>query len=122
MILFAHGARDARWSASVQSLALAIQARLGAGTVRAAFLEIQSPRLPQALESAAADGARHIDIVPIFWAGAGHIDRDLPPMMDAFAQRHPEVAVRALPVLSELPGMMEFIAGVIAQLAQEPRS
>ena len=120
VVLFAHGARDARWSESLQALAEAIQAQLTQASVRTAFLELQSPTLPEALEAAAADGARRIDVVPVFWAGAGHIDHSLPPIIAAFARHHPEVVVRSLPVLSELPGMLDFIAGTIARSADRP--
>src|SRR5258708_29891291 len=120
VVLFAHGARDARWSESLQALAEAIQAQLAQASVRTAFLELQSPTLPEALEAAAADGARRIDIVPVFWAGAGHIDHSLPPIIAAFARHHPEVVVRSLPVLSELPGMLDFIASTIARSADRP--
>jgi len=117
LILFAHGARDARWSASLHALAGAIQAQLGQASVRTAFLELQSPTLPEALEAAAAEGAQRIDIVPVFWAGAGHIEHELPPIIAAFTARRPQVAVRALPVLSELPGLLEFVAGAVARSA-----
>jgi sirohydrochlorin cobaltochelatase len=120
VILFAHGARDARWSASLQALAVAISNKLGGARVRAAFLEIQSPTLPQALQSAASDGAREIHIVPVFWAAAGHVDNELPPMVADFTQQNPGISVRTLPVLSELPGMLDFIAGTVAQGARVP--
>jgi len=118
VILFAHGARDARWSAPLHALAIELRARGGPASVRTAFLELQSPTLPEALEAVAAEGARRIHVVPVFWAGAGHIDNDLPPLLAAFGQRHPEVAVSLLPVLSELPGMLDFIASAVAQLVQ----
>jgi sirohydrochlorin cobaltochelatase len=118
LVLFAHGARDARWSASLHALAAAIRAHAGHASVRTAFLELQSPTLPQALEAAASEGAVRIHVVPVFWAGAGHIENDLPPLLAAFAARHPQVAVRALPVLSELPGMLEFIARTVAESAK----
>ena len=115
LILFAHGARDARWSVSLQALAMQLQLHAGRASVRTAFLELQTPTLPQALDAAAAEGARRIHVVPVFWAGAGHIDNDLPPLLAEFGARFPEVAVGVLPVLSELPGMLEFIARTIAQ-------
>jgi sirohydrochlorin cobaltochelatase len=120
IILFAHGARDPRWAASLQSLAAAIRTRLAGASVRSAFLEMQSPTLPQALEAAAAEGARRIDIVPMFWAGAGHVNNELPPMIAEFSVRHPQVRIRTLPVLSELPGMLEFIAGTIGTITVGP--
>jgi sirohydrochlorin cobaltochelatase len=114
LVLFAHGARDARWSASLHALAEAIRPRVDPASIRIAFLELQSPTLPEALEAAAAEGARRIHVLPVFWAGAGHIDNELPALLAEFGARRPEVAVRVLPVLSELPGLIEFIAQVVA--------
>jgi sirohydrochlorin cobaltochelatase len=115
LILFAHGARDPRWSAPLTSLATAIRAHAGGTSVRTAFLELQAPSLAQALEAAAAEGAHRIHVVPVFWAGAGHVENDLPPILAPFGARHPHVTVRVLPVLSELPGLLDYIAGAIAR-------
>jgi sirohydrochlorin cobaltochelatase len=120
VILFAHGARDARWSASLNALSRAIQTQLAQASVHTAFLELQSPTLPEALEAAAAGGARRIHVVPVFWAGAGHIDNELPPMLASFGARHPQVSVRALPVLSEVPGLLGFIASAVARSVGRP--
>ncbi len=120
LVLFAHGARDARWSASLNALEAAIRAHLGQASVRTAFLELQTPTLLEALEAAASEGARRIHVVPVFWAGAGHVENDLPPLLAAFSARHPGVTVRALPVLSELPGMLQFIASAVAKAVDGP--
>jgi sirohydrochlorin cobaltochelatase len=82
--------------------------------VRTAFLELQSPRLLEALEAAVSEGARRIHVVPVFWAAAGHVDNELPPIIAEFTARHPQIVVRTLPVLSQLPGMTDFIARAIA--------
>jgi sirohydrochlorin cobaltochelatase len=116
LVLFAHGARDARWSASLDALAGAIRAHAGQVSVRTAFLELQTPTLLQALEEAASEGARRIHVVPVFWAGAGHVENDLPPLLAEFGARYPQVTVRVLPVLSELPGMLDFIARTVGEV------
>ncbi len=115
LILFAHGARDARWSDSLNALAAAVRAQGGRAIVSTAFLELQTPTLLEALEAAASGGARRIDVMPVFWAAAGHVENALPPMLAQFGARHPQVSVAVLPVLSELPGMLEFIAHCIAR-------
>jgi sirohydrochlorin cobaltochelatase len=113
VILFAHGARDARWAAPLAALAEAIQARATGVSVRSAFLELQTPTLLEALEAAACDGARRIHVVPVFWSAAGHVDNEMPTILAQFNARQPQIVVRTLPVLSELPGMLDFIARAI---------
>ncbi len=113
LILFAHGARDARWSDSLNTLAAAIRAQAGRASVSTAFLELQAPTLPEALETAVAGGARRIHVMPVFWAAAGHVENELPPMVAQFGERYPQVTVHVLPVLSELPGMLDFIARMV---------
>ena len=114
LILFAHGARDARWADSLNALAAAIRAQAGRASVSTAFLELQTPTLPEALEAAACEGAQRIHVIPVFWAAAGHVENELPPMLAQFGARYPQVSISVLPVLSELPGMLDFIARTIA--------
>jgi sirohydrochlorin cobaltochelatase len=117
-VLFAHGARDSRWSQTLEALAVAVRARAAqAGhasppQVRLAFLELQRPTLEEAIDETVAHGARRIDILPVFWASGGHITHDLPPLLEAIRLRHPDLRLRELPVLSELPGIIEYIAEV----------
>jgi sirohydrochlorin cobaltochelatase len=118
LILFAHGARDARWGESLRVLRERVLAQRPASRVDLAFLEFQSPGLVDALETAAAQGCTRIDIAPVFWASGGHVTNDVPPLLDAFRRAHPHAEVTLLPVLSELPGMTDFIARALNALAR----
>jgi sirohydrochlorin cobaltochelatase len=110
LILFAHGARDARWSLTLGELAQRIRARAPERRVLQAFLEFQPPTLEEALAEALAAGCTQIDLMPVFWASGGHVANDLPPLLARFRAAHPAIELRLLPVLSELPGMLDFIA------------
>jgi sirohydrochlorin cobaltochelatase len=118
VILFAHGARDARWSQTLGALAHAIRQRLPAAFVATAFLEFQPPTLAEVLDRALAAGCTRIEVVPVFWASGGHVANDVPPLLEAFRAAHPQVALTLLPVLSELPGMIDFIADAIDRLGR----
>jgi sirohydrochlorin cobaltochelatase len=110
VILFAHGARDARWSMTLVELQKRVQARRPGAHVGVAFLEFQPPSLAAAIASAIDSGARSIDVMPVFWANGGHMASDVPPLLADLRRRHPGLEIRLLPVLSELPGMLDFIA------------
>ena len=115
VILFAHGARDARWSMTLGELQKRVQARLPDAHVGVAFLEFQPPTLDAALGRAIGAGARSIDVMPVFWANGGHMASDVPPLLAELRASHPGLELRLLPVLSELPGMLDFIARAVAR-------
>ena len=120
LVLFSHGARDPGWARPVEDMARALRERRPGFEVRLAFLEMMSPDLPTTLAELAQAGVHDVAVAPVFWARGGHIVRDLADEVGRFCAAHPGVRVRILPVLSELPGMQEFLAGAIALAAQGP--
>ncbi len=113
IVLFAHGARDARWSEPLERMREALIRACPHVRVETAFLELQEPGLAGVLEFLAVDGVRRIDIVPVFWSRGGHVAVDLPRLVDDFRDRHAGVEARVLPLLSEIDGMEAFIVGAI---------
>lgn len=114
IVLFAHGARDARWSQTLLDLRQRVEQRRPDADVRVAYLEFQPPALDEVLHEVVAAGCSSIDLVPVFWASGGHVANDLPPLLAAFRARHPQVSLRLLPVLSEMPGLLDLVADVAA--------
>ena len=113
IVLFAHGARDVRWAQPLERLREALQRTRPGARIGIAYLELQLPGLAETLAELAGAGVTQIDIAPIFWSKGGHIVRDLPALVAAFAGQAPQVRVRVLPVLAELAGMDEFVARAI---------
>lgn len=114
IILFAHGARDARWSSTLFDLGELVRSHAPDAVVKVAFLEFQSPTLASALAEAVQHGCMTIDVVPVFWASGGHVAGDVLPMLDDLRGRYPQLQLRLLPVLSELPGLLDFVARAVA--------
>lgn len=120
VILFAHGARDERWSQTLISLRELVAHKLPSAQVALAFLEFQSPSLPEVLEHAVRTGCTRIDLVPVFWASGGHVANDLPPLLARFRVANPLVEIQQLPVLSEIPGLLDFIAEFVSRTPDKP--
>lgn len=110
LILFAHGARDPRWAEPLERLAEVIRAHDPGMPVALAFLELMTPTLQQAVDTLAAQGPERIDVLPVFWSGGGHVVRDLPQMLADAQARHPGITMKVLPVLSDLPGVLDAVA------------
>jgi sirohydrochlorin cobaltochelatase len=110
MILFAHGARDPKWAAPFQRLQEIVRVRSPEIAVTLAFLELMSPRLPEAAAALVADGAEEVTIVPVFLGQGGHVLRDLPALLDELKARHPNVRFQAAGAVGEDADVLNAMA------------
>lgn len=113
LILFAHGSRDPAWASTLQTLSREISAIAPDLTVRCAYLELLQPDLPSVIDEL-ADQVTQLDVCPIFWSGNGHVQRDLPRLLAQARERHPQLDLSLRPVLSELPGLLPWLAQALA--------
>ena len=93
VILFAHGARDARWAEPFRRVEAAVRAAAPGLAVELAFLEFMAPDLATAIQSRANAGATRIRIVPLFFGQGGHLRNDVPAMVADIAAALPGVSV-----------------------------
>ena len=110
LILFAHGARDPAWREPVDALARRLRATMSQVEVIAAFLELMSPTLADAVAAAVAKGATRIAVAPVFWAQGGHLKRDVPALLAQVCASHPGVRIDLWPVLGERHAVLDAIA------------
>jgi len=110
LILFAHGARDARWAEPFQRLQQIVQAQASDVTVALAFLELMSPRLPELAAELIAGGAEEITIVPVFFGQGGHVLRDLPAMVETLRTTYPQTSFKTADAVGEDAKVLQAIA------------
>ncbi len=118
IVLFGHGARDARWAEPFERLAAKLgAARAGAGPVSLAFLELMSPDLPAAVAAQVAAGCRTITVVPVFFGQGGHVRRDLPAIVAQCEAAHPGVTIRCARAVGEDDAVLDAITQYCLQAA-----
>lgn len=111
IVLFGHGARDARWAEPFERLAARLRAARGADApVSLAFLELMTPSLDTAIATQIAAGCSRITVVPVFFGQGGHIRRELPQLIDACRAAHPGVEIRCATAVGEDDGVLDAIA------------
>lgn len=120
LILFAHGARDARWREPFDRLHDKLVAQLPQCAVRLAFLELMSPSLPEVLAQLAADGAHDVTIVPVFFGQGGHLRRDLPALVAQCRQQYPAMRIHSAAAVGEADSVLDAIASYCAATLQQP--
>ncbi|MCY0856297.1 sirohydrochlorin chelatase [Cupriavidus sp. D39] len=110
MVLFGHGARDARWREPFDRLHARLTAALPDCAVRMAFLELMTPSLPDTLAELAAAGVGDINVVPAFFGQGGHLRRDLPALLDDCRAKLPSVTIRCAAAVGEDDSVLDAIA------------
>jgi sirohydrochlorin ferrochelatase len=110
IVIVDHGSRLAAANAVVAELAAQLQARAGErAAVCFAHLEAAEPSLPAALDRCVSEGARAITVQPLFLAPGRHASRDIPELLAAARQRHPDVSFELGSVIGVDPLLVELM-------------
>lgn len=110
IILFAHGSRDARWREPVEAVAARVRALEPQVLVRCAYLEAATPDLATAVAELVRDGARAVDVLPLFLGVGKHLREDLPGLVDGLRQAHPGLALNLRTAVGETPELVDLLA------------
>jgi sirohydrochlorin ferrochelatase len=108
LILLAHGSRAQAAIEAHCDLAVAVADRTGQ-TVRPAFLEMAQPDLPSTIDAAADDGADHVTVLPHFLGPGNHVGRDIPALVDAARERHPDLPITLADHTGKRPEMLQTV-------------
>jgi sirohydrochlorin cobaltochelatase len=110
LILFAHGARDPRWSLPFEAVARSVRARDPQLMVQLAFLEFMAPGLVDAGHALAQAGCARVDVVPLFLGTGGHVRKDLPLLIDELAALHPRIRWHLRGTIGEVDSVIDAMA------------
>ncbi|MDB5774912.1 MAG: cobalamin biosynthesis protein CbiX [Herbaspirillum sp.] len=110
LILFAHGARDPAWAAPFRRLQALLQTQRPEFTVELAFLELMTPDLPQCVAQLLPEGVDDITVVPVFLGQGGHVQRDLPQLVEDLRAAHAGLTMRVAAPVGEDADVLEAMA------------
>ncbi|MEJ7932032.1 CbiX/SirB N-terminal domain-containing protein [Ramlibacter sp. AN1015] len=117
VILFGHGSRDPLWRRPMDAVAERLS-RLQPGlSVRCAFLELTEPTLERVADELALAGVSAVAILPMFLGAGRHVREDLPTLVDALRQRHPDMLWDLRPPVGEDPRLLDHLADLALRAA-----
>ncbi|BDX22111.1 hypothetical protein TUM22923_14320 [Polynucleobacter sp. TUM22923] len=115
IVLFGHGARDARWREPFDRLAALWKAQHPNTPVTLAFLEMMQPSLEEAIASQVFAGANEVVIVPIFFGQGGHLRNDFPVLLNACREKFPGLTLSTTPAVGEDDAVLQAIVDFSAR-------
>jgi len=112
IILFGHGSRDPLWRLPLEAVAARLRAMQPDTPVRCAYLELDTPSLPQAAADLVAGGAEQLTIVPMFLGTGRHAREDLPLLVDQLRASHPAVVFALQRPVGEDGRVLDLLAKI----------
>jgi sirohydrochlorin cobaltochelatase len=116
LLLFAHGARDARWARPFEDVARRIASRSPQAPVALAYLEFLTPNVAEAARALVQTGCTEVSVVPLFLGAGGHVRKDLPQWIEQLRARYPQVAWQLHPAIGEAESVVQAMADAALEL------
>ncbi len=98
LVALAHGSRDPRSAATITALVQEVRSLRPDLKIERAFLDLSRPTLETTVDRLARKH-EEIVVVPLLLTDAFHAKVDVPSAIAAAAAKHPEVQIRATPIL-----------------------
>lgn len=112
LILLAHGSRNPTTAKEVADLAALIHSADTARRVTHAFLELARPALQEAVDQLVRDGAKVIDVLPLFLNAGNHVIRDIPQLVAEIRRQYPHLDLRLLRHIGSHPAYVELVEAI----------
>jgi len=106
VILIAHGSRRQQTAQEMDLLSEQLQKETPDRLICSAYMELQKPTLKESIESAASQGIRDIEILPLFFFTGKHMIEDIPQQVQECRNEYKDCSIVLLPCIGKSP---EFI-------------
>ena len=103
IILVSHGSRFAGACREIQQLARRLKRKSAIPIFECAFLEMNRPTIPQAIQTCARKGAKEIMILLNFLNLGSHVEKDIPRLIHAAQKKYPKINFNSAPHLGMHP-------------------
>ena len=112
IVLFAHGSRDPLWHKPMEAVAARVADTSPDTPVVCAYLELSTPDLATAVNSLLDRKVQHISIIPMFLGVGKHAREDLPLLVNALRELHPNVQFQLNPSVGEESRLLDCLAQI----------
>jgi sirohydrochlorin cobaltochelatase len=112
IVLFGHGSRDPLWRLPMETVAARLRAMRPGTPVRCAYLELDTPSLPEAVAELVGGGAGAVTILPMFLGTGRHARTDLPQLVEQLRAAHPGVSFELRQPVGEDGRVLDLIARI----------
>ena len=115
--MIGHGSKLAGSNDAIDRVIEALRQKEPATFFQAAFLEIQSPNIPEGIERCLHQGAEEVVVIPYFVQAGKHVVQDIPRIIYEAKAKYPQRNIH----LAEYLGFDPRIGSVVCDRIREAR-
>ncbi|BAO45352.1 sirohydrochlorin chelatase [Thiolapillus brandeum] len=112
LLVVAHGSRRETSNEEVRKLCRRIEQEAAGEEfflVRAGFLELAEPSIPEGIGQCVEAGADRVVVLPYFLSAGRHVSEDIPAEVEEARRLHPKASIVLAPYLGSAPGVSRLL-------------
>lgn len=119
IVLVGHGSKAAGFDKTMRQVVTKLTQQKKYASVCCAYLEINSPSIPEAIAAHIKNGAKEVRVLPYFLLTGRHVIHDIPKIVRDAQLRHArEAKVILCPYLGFDPKLVKLVQERIEQIAR----
>lgn len=113
ILVISHGSRFAKTKEEVLALLKAISGKTSIKIIECAFLELESPSIPEGIDLCVQKGASEVFILLNFLNSGKHVDEDIPRIVGESQKKYPNVKIKITPPVGQHPQMANLFLDLL---------
>ena len=114
ILLISHGSHSPQTKKEVGQFVRQLMSRNVADIVADAYLEIESPSIPDGIQTCVRQGAQEIVILLNFLNSGRHVDQDIPAIVREAKEKYPNVKFSITKPLGHHPRIVELFVELLS--------
>lgn len=115
VLLISHGSRSPETKREVSSLVVRLRQRMTGGIVEFAFLELESPSIPEGIDLCVQKGADEIVVLLNFLNSGRHVDVDIPEIVRNAQAKHLPIKISITKPVGQHPKIEDLFFDLLQQ-------
>ena len=113
ILLVSHGSRSAKTKQEVSALVETLRKRVKTDIFEFAFLELESPSIPEGIDICVNKGADQVTVLLNFLNSGRHVDTDIPVLVHEAENKYPRVRFSIITPVGQHPVIADLFADLI---------
>lgn len=113
VLFVSHGSRIAQTKTEVQEFVKILKKRSGLAVFEYAFLEIESPNIPEGIDICVQKGATQITLLLNFLNAGRHVSLDIPRIVKEASLKYPKVEFTITKPIGQYNGIVDLFLDLL---------